>query len=337
MRPSYHAHLVNGDGGDPVLYVDSLLERRALLFDAGDLAALSPRKLLRISDVFISHTHLDHFAGLDLRIRMMLGRDKRLALCCPSGLIAQTAHKLAAYTWNLAEHYRIDFTLRVTELHHDGTAARAELRLKHRFRCDPLPAPAVRDGVLVDEPALRVRAALLDHNTPCLGYALEERQHVNIWKNRLEARGLAVGAWLRPLKQAVLAGAGDATPIAVEWRAAAGQPRHLPLGELREVLRVVPGRKIAYVVDAAYHAANAERIVALAAGADHLFIEAGFLDADAAEAARRHHLTARQAGGLARRAGVARLTPLHFSPRYQGCTQALRAEAAAAFAAAARP
>src|SRR5579875_3213772 len=87
MRPSIHCELVNGPFGDPAVYADIMFERRALLFDLGDIRELPPRKLLRVTHVFVSHTHMDHFSGFDHLLRLMLGREKTIALYGPAGFI----------------------------------------------------------------------------------------------------------------------------------------------------------------------------------------------------------------------------------------------------------
>jgi ribonuclease Z len=81
----------------------------------------------------------------------------------------------------------------------------------------------------------------------------------------------------------------------------------------------------------AYDERNVEKVVALARGADQLFIEAPFLDVDANIAAERWHLTARQSGDIAKRTGVSRLIPFHFSARYRDRAGELTGEAEEAF------
>jgi len=332
MPARFDPHLVNEPFADPGLYVDLRFERRALLFDLGDVSALAPRKLLRISDVFVTHRHMDHFAGFDHLLRFLLGRDKVVRLFGLPGLIDAIDAKLRAYTWNLVAGYDGNLVLHAMELQAGDRLAVAKFAGWQGFlRVDDTPR-AIEGGLLLDEPGLQVRATTLDHGIPVLGFALQERAHINIWRNRLEHLGLAVGPWLRTFKQAVVRGDAEDTLVSVAWTQRASGPDQLPLGQLkREIMRVTAGRKIAYVVDVAFTQENVVKVVDLAKGADILFIEGGFLDVDAADAARRRHLTAGQAGTIARLAGVKRLETLHYSPRYQGNGTALAQEAAAAF------
>jgi len=333
MRPIFQPRLVNGPFGDPALFVDILFERRALLLDLGDLAALPPRKLLRTSHVFVSHTHMDHFVGFDRLLRVCLGRERPLTLYGPDGFIRQVQHKLAAFTWNLVENYAVDLAITVCEVSADGRLRRATFNSRERFARHDGGTAAIEAGRLLAEPSFEVRCTVLDHRTPCLAFAVVEAMHVNVWRNRLAELGVVPGPWLRDVKRAILAGAPDDTGITAPT--AEPEPRgerRLSLGTLRNTaLQVVPGQKIAYVTDAAHHAENARRIVELARQSDLLFIECMFLAADAADAGRKAHLTARQAGSLAREAGAHVLVPFHFSPRYAGRESELRAEAQDAF------
>ncbi len=328
MTPVFHPTLVNSPFEDPCVYVDFLFSRRAMLFDLGTLSGLPPRKILRIGHVFVSHAHIDHFIGFDHLMRLFLGREKRIHIFGPPGFVDQVWHRLASYTWNLVYSYDSDFTIIASEIHPDGNGLSSEFHCLHGFKPENTMARRFTGDLIHEEEGLSVRVAVLDHKTASLAFSLEEKLHVNIMKNRLDEMGLAVGPWLKELKQAIMRGDADDMPIRATRHAGSGEAgTNVSLKELRErAVRVEAGQKICYVTDAAFTAENAERIIALARGADYLFIEAAFPETEAARAGERSHLTARQAGELARRAGAARVVPFHFSPRYTGLEQELGEE-----------
>lgn len=110
------------------------------------------------------------------------------------------------------------------------------------------------------------------------------------------------------------------------------QDREFVLGEVKErFVTISRGQKIVYVVDTRYDEDNEAKIVALAEHADVFYCESPYLDVDAEKARDRYHLTARQAGLMARKAGVRDLVVFHFSPRYTGQGEALEREAMEAF------
>jgi ribonuclease Z len=140
-----------------------------------------------------------------------------------------------------------------------------------------------------------------------------------------------VGPWLREFKDALYAEKDPESPFTVPPPYAA-MPRTFSLAELaRRIAIITPGQKIVYITDVAYHPSNIQRMIRLASRADHLFIEAAFLDRDAGIASEKGHLTARQAGLIAAQAGVKRLTVFHFSPRYTHEAHLLDKEAQSAF------
>jgi ribonuclease Z len=177
------------------------------------------------------------------------------------------------------------------------------------------------------EEQFTIEAVTLDHGTPCLGFALQERLNVNVVKEGLNALGLPVGPWLTTAKRAVRRGDPDEIEIAIDAETS------VRLGRLKErALRVMPGQRVVYLVDMCGHEENIVRAVRLAEGAHQLFIEAAFAEEDAALAMERCHLTAMRAGEIARRAGVRQVIPFHFSPRYLDRPELLIGQVERAFA-----
>lgn len=335
MRALFETGLVNDAFGDPALYIDFRDERRALLFDLGDITRLPPRKLMRLSHVFVTHTHMDHFAGFDHLLRVVLGRKSRLVLVGGPSFIDQVEHKLRAYTWNVVHRYEIELVIEAHQLGLDGGVDRATFSSRTGFLREAHAPMAQVADVLHDETAFRIRGRFVDHDIPCLALALEEKAHVKVRKERIAALGVGTGAWLRDLKHAVLTGAPDETPITMHWRDRAGvHAATRPLHALRDVvLEVVAGRRIGYVTDLRFTEANVHALSELLQGVDLLYIESVFLDADAAQAARKNHLTARQAGEIGRCLAARSMVPFHFSPRYDDRQAELLAEMNAAWTA----
>jgi ribonuclease Z len=211
--------------------------------------------------------------------------------------------------------------------------------VRARFACpegflrrdDPAPRPF--DGVILDESQFRVRVAHLDHRIACLGFALEETVHLNVDRASLEGLGLPVGPWLMDLKRAIRSGAPDDHPIRITWSSEGRRvERSMVLRDLRrDVVRVSPGQKLAYITDVGYSPENVEKITKLAWGADTFYCEAAYPERDRERAAERFHLTAAQAGRLAAEAQARRLVVFHLSPKYRDCPGELLDEAMAAF------
>ncbi len=332
MRPFLHPALVNGRTGDPALYIETLFEKHAILFDLGDISKLPPSKIHRLGHVFVSHTHIDHFVGFDRLLRLLVGLDKTLNLYGPADFIDQVQHKLRAYRWNLVDRYLCDLIFIVTEIGISLEARTARFRLKNAFAVEAIGSGQIVEGVVYSEPAFQVSTAVLEHRTPCLAFAIEEAAHVNVWKNKLSELGLQVGPWLRDLKRAVVENKPDDYMIRLSPKPISSDKREMALGSLRRMVTITPGQKIAYVTDAADTAANRAAIIQLAQNADLLFIEAPFAQADAALATERAHLTTGAAGSIAREARVRRVEPFHFSPRYSGEEVRMLNEVMAAFA-----
>ncbi|MBW2366903.1 MAG: ribonuclease Z [Deltaproteobacteria bacterium] len=334
MRPTFHPKLVNDPFHDPALFVQFLFENRAILFDLGDIVTLSTRDILKITHVFVTHTHMDHFIGFDHLLRVMLGRERRLSLFGPEGFLEKIEGKLSGYTWNLVDHYTNRLSICAVE-------ARPDCRLIQVYECaDRFIArnPPRREPftpTIHEEPILKIETVILDHKIGCLAFRLKERFHINIRKQALAPLGLTVGPWIRDFKQALYNGQDLESDFIARHANETETDRVFKLGALSdEIAQITPGQEIVYIADVAGHLKNLEKIIPFSMGADHLYIEASFLDADRAIAHEKRHLTARIAGHIAKEAKVKQYTLFHFSPRYTGMADLLYQEAAEAFSSA---
>jgi ribonuclease Z len=155
----------------------------------------------------------------------------------------------------------------------------------------------VRPGVVLEDDTFEVVAFPVIHRGPCLGYLFREKPRRPFLNDLAEQLGIPQGPERRQL--------------------VAGEPVTLPDGRVIHPGQVLGpprhGACLAHVGDAG----RVENLVDTVRDADLLVIEATYLRSEADMARRFGHLTAAQAAGLARDAGVHRLALTHVSRRYR--------------------
>ena len=312
--------LVNGVFGDPLALLRLRGSRRVILLDIGESASLSRRVMHQVTDVFVSHAHFDHMAGFQWLLRARMGT---VVPACrvfgPPGIHAHVAGIVAGVRWDRIGDAGPEFV--VGEVH----AQRIEwVRIKAGAETTALSVQAIRDGELLAEPGVSVQAIELDHGIPVLSFAIESGGEKRIRKDRLDALGLSPGPWLGDLKRRLSRGdmaAGVALP----------DGRTVSVAVLaNDLVEGTPRVRLVYATDLADTPANRARLQAHARHADALICESPFIAADAGQAERTQHLTARACGEIAAAACVGRLVPFHFSKRYDSVPDAVYAEVRAA-------
>ena len=298
--------LVNGVFGDPLLHLRIRHKGRSLLFDLGEGVRLSARLAHQVTDVFISHAHMDHLAGFQWLLRSRLGEFPPCRVYGPTGLARHIEGFLQSFLWDRVADRGPCFE--VNEFHGE-VLQRYRLQAGYPGR-QKLEPHSVADGILCKETGFQIRAIELDHHTPVLAYAFEPDREIHVRKDRLAARKLEPGPWLTALKQAVLANKPSSLIELPDGTQAAA-------GVLQQDLTLTaPGKKLVYATDLADTAQNRETLINFANLAHTFFCEATFLQADVDHARRNGHLTTQACGEIATAARVGRLVGFHFSRRY---------------------
>lgn len=319
MARLFHYRVINNAFGDPSVFLRLLREKRALLFDVGDIRKIPFNEILKVSDIFVTHTHIDHFIGFDQVIRAVLRRQEPLRVFGPENLIECVHGKLKGYTWNLVADYPLQIeAYAITE----NKLKRAKFVASNSFKIERLKDLSIKDSVIVQEPLFKVKAIELSHGIPVIAYSIEEDFHININKAELQNSGFQIGPWLGELKRLIKQNYEyDPLKMLKPKHKSSNVTVETPKGkfkieELFSLLKITKGEKISYVMDVSPTEENIKKIVEFVKGSDILFCEAYFLNKDKDRALERNHLTAAVVGTIAREAKVEELVILHISPKY---------------------
>lgn len=148
-----------------------------------------------------------------------------------------------------------------------------------------------------------VESVPLNHKIPCNGYLFREKDHpMNIREDAIERYQLS--------------------PVQIQ-ELKAGKAADTPLGPVRPEDVLYTKRKAmtyAYCTDTTY----LPSIIPIIHGVDLLYHEATYMEDFLTQAMERGHSTARQAGKIAREAGVRRLLIGHPSSKYQNVNDLVR-------------
>lgn len=285
------------------------------LFDLGEWPARGIRRLSHVSNVFVSHAHIDHFISFDRLIRFSLGLKSTVTLWGPEGFLERIEARLAGYTWNIVE--LSELCVKAVEISETGMRSRV-FRSWKRFVPDEQihhePFGAASESglmkVLLSDPCSEVSCVILDHRVPSLAFRVSELAGWTADKNAIAALGLMPGPWLGDLK--ARACAQGELPHSFDT----GE-RKLTLDEIARILSPTRPVSVAYITDTVFSPTVLEKAVELACDADLLYCEASYLQQEEHRARENYHLTAPQAGLIARKARVSELIIFHMANIYR--------------------
>lgn len=301
------ACLVNAPWEDPALLLVPDSQSWLWLVDCGDVLKMRIRDMQRVSHVFITHTHIDHFIGLDWLIRMNLRESVTLTVYGPGGIIDQVRCKLAAYAWN----YTADssFAVDCYELSEE-TVKYAHFACSDKFAPN-LVSSTPRPEFLLLPCDVQLKYAHVQHGVPCLAYSFTCPREITVSKPDLQKAGLAPGRWVRELVEH--AQKQELTGVIC----LAG--RDYSLESLAEDLLVYsPGPSYSYITDTLFNKVTVRIMENIAANCQQLWCEACYLHNKLPLARQNQHFTARQAGRLAQSLKAEELCLMHYSRRYKG-------------------
>lgn len=311
MKSLFKAYFVNEPYQDPGLLIKIFGRKEYFLIDLGDISKLTVKTILKISRVFITHTHIDHFFGFDGLLRTSLSKKEPIHIYGPKGIIKNVYGKILGYTWNLITEYPIN--IYVHEICKDYMTT-CLFSAKNKFKKVILAKHIIKNSLIFEDEEITIKAIELNHKIPVLSFFFKEKKRVNVRKDILNELKLKPGPWLSELKKIVI----NNNPLEnISINVPERGPT--PATELaKKLLLIKDGESIAYITDIVYSKKNLSKIIEHFQSPDILFCEAFFTSEDEIRAKERYHLTAKQARKISELIKAKKLIIFHFSPRYKG-------------------
>ncbi|MFZ4931200.1 peptidase [Chryseobacterium sp. Mn2064] len=268
------------------------------LCDCGEASLLTVKETQAISALFISHTHIDHFSNFDGIFRHQIGSGEKVVICGPKNIHHQVEARLKSYTWNLIDENAIEYEIR-------EIISEKEI---HVYRIRPpfwnLESVKTQDFLFEDE-YITVDFTILDHKTDSVAYLFKEKDSVTFHEN---ASTFKKGKWIGELKTAFENNNAD-REIEIE------EAMH-KASDLFHLLTRNPGYKLGVIMDHAAIEDNYQKIKTVFEGADLVYIETFYKDADQEFANLNYHSFASASGKIMNDCQVKQAIPIHFSRRY---------------------
>lgn len=150
-------------------------------------------------------------------------------------------------------------------------------------------------GIIHNDDDFYIEALPLQHKVPCLGYSIIEKERYRINMPVLKKIGVPEGPHLKTLQEGKnLTYKGQTIFVT-------------------EATTHVPAKKVTYITDTRL----CENAILLAKNADLVICESSYAHDLQEQATERYHLSARDTGLIASRAGAKKLVLTHFSARYK--------------------
>ena len=300
--------LLGNNFQDQSLYVmiDTGQEHISFLFDCGAnvLYNIDISTIQDIDHLCLSHYHIDHIAGFDSFFRHNYNREKEMIVWGPQDTLRVLSHRMQGFTWNLVQDS--PGTWKVNEVDNDMIHCQTFLT-KEKFSYAHETSQISFHNTLWENEYCILKAIILDHHIPCLGYLLQEKPKKNISSQLLKELSLKPGRWLQEVKDFNIPG-----DTIIQY-----ENNSYTLQEIRDkILTTTEGESIAYLTDFIMNDKTKEELSQFLPKHCILCCESQYLEQDCELALKNHHLIMPQAIELAKSIEAKKIILFHFSNRY---------------------